>query len=100
MSLINDALKRAKDSQKEPATGTTHFMTVAAGPRGMSWGLIIGAALLFAAGCFFYRTGDGQTGSCRASGKHGGGDPRQTSRIACRARGRQSAGCPRTRAGG
>ncbi len=53
MSLINDALKRAKESQKDPATGTAHFMTAAASPRGMSWGLILAAAALLAAACFF-----------------------------------------------
>lgn len=53
MSLINDALKRAKESQKEPPPVTPHFMTVASRPRGMSMGLIIVAAIFFAAACFF-----------------------------------------------
>lgn len=54
MSLINDALKRAKHSQKGPATPVAHFLpTPPRRPRGISLGMVIGAALLLAAGCFF-----------------------------------------------
>jgi len=54
MSLINDALKRARDSQqKTPPPGATPFLPVEPRERGFNWILPALVVLLIAVACFF-----------------------------------------------
>jgi len=54
MSLINDALKRARDSQqKTPPPGATPFLPVEPRERGFNWILPALVILLIAVACFF-----------------------------------------------